>query len=78
MKKPAALRGKAPDYQSMVLERIKKVRNGSISIIKQDDRVIQINVSDSIKVSSGDREGATTDLTDGTDGEGKPQRGKGE
>lgn len=43
------------DYQPVLLEKIKKLRDGRISIIKQDDRVIQINVSDSIAVFSGEK-----------------------
>lgn len=41
---------KNPDYQNVLLEKIKKVRDGRISIIKQDGKVIQINVSDLVDI----------------------------
>jgi hypothetical protein len=36
------------DYQLVLLDRLKQIRNGYISIIKQDNRIIQINICDRI------------------------------
>jgi hypothetical protein len=41
-------RRREPDYQRIMIERIKTLQNGRISIIKQDGKIIQINVSDLI------------------------------
>ncbi|MDR0722586.1 MAG: hypothetical protein LBF75_07340 [Treponema sp.] len=43
-------RKREPDYQRIMIERIKTLQNGRISIIKQDGKIIQINVSDLISL----------------------------
>jgi hypothetical protein len=50
MEKPLRGNRKNFDYQPVLLEKIKTLRDGRISIIKQDGRVIQINVSDRLNV----------------------------
>jgi hypothetical protein len=59
MEKPLRGDRKKFDYQPVLLEKIKTLRDGRIAIIKQDDRVIQINVSDWVDVPlAKQREGA--------------------
>jgi hypothetical protein len=36
------------DYQPVLLDRLKQIRDGYISVIKQDNRIIQINICDRI------------------------------
>jgi hypothetical protein len=36
------------DYRPVLFDRLKQIRNGYISIIKQDNRIIQINICDRI------------------------------
>ncbi|MDR2135878.1 MAG: YezD family protein [Treponema sp.] len=36
------------DLRSLLAEKLRITRNGSISIIKQDSRIVQINVSETI------------------------------
>ncbi|MDR3114385.1 MAG: hypothetical protein LBU25_02580 [Treponema sp.] len=38
-------RKREPDYQRVLIEKMKTLQNGRISIIKQDGKIIQINVS---------------------------------
>jgi hypothetical protein len=38
------------DYQPVLLDRLKRIRDGYISIIKQDSRIIQINICDRINI----------------------------
>jgi hypothetical protein len=37
------------DCWLLILEKIRTVKNGSVSIIKQDDRIVQINVCEIIQ-----------------------------
>ncbi|MDR3122300.1 MAG: hypothetical protein LBU16_00780 [Treponema sp.] len=43
---------KGPDYQPVLFDTLRRVRNGYISIIKQDNRVIQINVCDRVHTAA--------------------------
>jgi hypothetical protein len=49
------LKGQGPDYRPVLLDQLKHIRNGSISIIKQDNRIIQINVCS--RISTGPVQG---------------------
>ncbi|MDR1238747.1 MAG: hypothetical protein LBK27_01405 [Treponema sp.] len=40
------------DYQPVLLDRLKQIRDGYISIIKQDSRIIQINICDRINIGA--------------------------
>jgi hypothetical protein len=40
------------DYRPVLLDTLKRVRNGYISIIKQDNRVIQINTCDRVNTAA--------------------------
>jgi hypothetical protein len=46
------LKRQSPDYQPLLLDRLKQIRNGSISIIKQDNRIIQINTCSRINTGA--------------------------
>ena len=50
MKRMVHPRRREPDYQRIMIERIKTLQNGRISVIKQDGKIIQINVSDVISL----------------------------
>jgi hypothetical protein len=40
------------DYRRLLLEKIKGISNGYISIVKQDNKIVQINICDRIENSS--------------------------
>jgi hypothetical protein len=46
MNNKAPPKGCSTDYRPVLFDTLRRVRNGYISIIKQDNRVIQINVCD--------------------------------
>jgi hypothetical protein len=39
-----------PDYRPVLFDKLKNIRNGSISIIKQDSVVVQIDVNERIRL----------------------------
>ena len=45
-------KGQYADYQPVLFDTLRRVRNGYISIIKQDGRVIQINVCDRVNTAA--------------------------
>jgi hypothetical protein len=45
-----------PDFQPVLFDKLRNVRNGSISIIKQDSKIIQINVCERIRADGEDIE----------------------
>jgi hypothetical protein len=40
------------DYRRLLLEKIKGISNGYISIVKQDNKIVQINICDRIENGS--------------------------
>jgi hypothetical protein len=40
------------DYRPVLFDTLRRVRNGHISIIKQDNRIIQINVCDRVDAAA--------------------------
>jgi hypothetical protein len=43
------LKNKGQDYQPVLFDKLRNIQNGSISIIKQDSVIIQINVNEQIR-----------------------------
>ncbi|WP_010256276.1 DUF2292 domain-containing protein [Treponema primitia] len=49
MEKRDYQKSKQPNYQPVLFDKLRNVRNGSISIIKQDSVIVQINVFERIQ-----------------------------